>query len=90
MPYISAIIAFFKAIPALRDLMNQLAVWWVERELKNMKKELQDAIYKAARGDQQDLEKYLGSQHPGEPSGEPGSRIVDKLPGVPDAPAKRD
>jgi len=84
MQYITAIIAFFKAIPAFKDLIDQLAVWWIELQIKTMKKELQDAIYKASRGDQQDLEKFIGSEHAGEPSGEPGSRIVDKLPGVSD------
>jgi len=82
MSVFSAILAVIKAIPALKSWWDEFAAWYVAHEIASMKKELSEAIYAASKGDQRNLEKFIGSPRAGLPSGEHGSEIVDSLPGV--------
>jgi len=89
MTVITAIIALLKAIPALKELWDEIAVAWLEWSIRTMKKELQDAVLKAvAEHNQIPLERFIGSPRAGLPSGEHGSEIVDHLPGVDNEPGK--
>lgn len=84
MGIVSLITAILKAIPALKDLFDQFVAEYTRREIANMKAEYQKAIEKAINDRNQiDLEKALGSQFAGLPSGNAGAKIVDSLPGVP-------
>lgn len=84
MTVVGLILAALKAIPALKDLFDEIASAWVAYSIASMKKELADAIVKATKEhDQRDLEKYIGSPRAGLPSGDKGAEIVDELPGVP-------
>ena len=82
------VLAIIKAVPAIKDLFDQFAAWYVQHEITSMKKELSNAILQASQGDQRNLETYLGSSRMGLPSGEPGSVIIPSLPGVPNSNKK--
>lgn len=77
------ILGVLKAIPPLKDLFDRFLVFYAERQIANMKKENVEAIRKAMdEQDQREIEKAMGSSKAGEPTGVPGSRIVDSVHGV--------
>ena len=88
MSVLSIILAALKAIPALKSWWDELVAAYVAHEIANMKAELSKGVYEASKGDQRNLEKYIGSPRAGEESGLPGSHIVDELPGVPKSEPK--
>lgn len=80
--FFAGLVAFFKAIPALKDIFDKFIAFYIQRELENIKKENSDAIRRAVNEkDQRDIEKMLGSKHEGQPTGL--GEIVDSLPNVP-------
>lgn len=80
--FFAGLVAFFKAIPALKDILDRFIAFYVQRELENFKKENAEAIRKAIHEkDQRDIEKALGSKLKGQPTGL--GEIVDSLPNVP-------
>lgn len=81
---IAGIIAIAKAIPALRDILNQLSAAWMAMEYANLRQEQRDAIKKAiGEHDQRDLEKSIGNPKAGMPSGDDGAVVLPgKPPGV--------
>ncbi len=79
--FISLLIAIFKAIPALQKLFESLMALYVQRQIDQMDKELLNAIARALKEkDQRDIEKAIGSPRAGEPSGTPGTVIIDHPP----------
>jgi len=86
MTVFGAILALLKAIPALKSWWDEFTAWYVANQIASMKKELSEAIYAASKGDQRNLEKFIGSPRAGLPSGENGSVIVPSLPNVPKLP----
>ena len=80
----SAILAILNLVPQLAKWFEGFVSWYVDRQINSMDQENRDAIRKAVfEHDQRDLESATGSQHPGEPSGIPGTVLRDTLPGVP-------
>jgi hypothetical protein len=87
MAIIPLLTAIFKTFPILKDLFDRFVAQYTQNQIANMKAEYQSAIKKAILDhDQIDLEKSLGSQFAGLPSGNAGSHVVDHVIGVPDAP----
>jgi hypothetical protein len=83
MEIISLLLALFRAIPILDKWFQTLMVEWFNRSVDKMQTENLAAIKKALSDyDQRELEKAIGNPNAGEPSGNPGSTIVDELPGV--------
>jgi len=78
---ISAILALAKAIPIINQWIEELTTAYAVSKMAALKKENLDAIRKAINErDQRDLEKAVGNHHPGEPSGDAGSVIIDEPP----------
>ena len=83
MSVFSIIIAVIKAIPIIKEWFDQLAAYYVEREIANMKTANRESIAKAIKEhDQRDLEKAIGNPNAGEKSNLGGTEIRDSLPGV--------
>lgn len=84
MSFINLLLSIAKAVPIVDKWIEQLSTLYFQTRIAEMKKENRDAIKTALeKQDQRDLERALGSTIAGEPSGTPGSEIIDKLPGVP-------
>jgi hypothetical protein len=80
---LKAIIAIGVVFPLINKWIEELSFMYVTSKIANIKKEYRDALKKAIDlQDQRDLEKAIGSDLAGKPSGVPGSSIVDDLPGV--------
>lgn len=83
MEWFALVSAIIKAVPAVKAIVDRFIVWYVEREIKAMKREHAEAITVAIlKHDQRPLEEIIGSSLAGKPSGIPGTQIVDTLPGV--------
>jgi hypothetical protein len=82
---VAGIVGLIKAIPILDKWFTLVAVYFVNKSIDNMHKDLLDSLRKALlEKDQRDLEKAIGNPNAGEPSGLPGTVIVDAPPaGVP-------
>lgn len=77
------LLALFKIIPVLKGFWDDLVTMYIERQIENLKAENKAAIRKAIdEKDQRDIEKLLGSDHTGMPSGISGTTIVHTLPNV--------
>lgn len=76
-------VAIVKAIPALKDLFDQIVAAYVSSQIQGMKQAHRDGIRKAVQEqDQRDLERAIGNPQAGEHSGLPSTEIRDSLPGV--------
>jgi hypothetical protein len=76
---LSLLKALAVATPALIKLSEAFVAWYIEQRWKSMERGLSDAIRKAIdKHDQRDIEEAIGSPTAGEPSGIPGTIIVDK------------
>lgn len=81
---VSLALAILKAIPAIRDFFEAVALAYYESKLAEMKRENKEAVDKVKyENDQRDIEKILGTERAGKPSGLPGTVIVDAS-GLPD------
>jgi hypothetical protein len=81
---LSLLLAFFKAVPALKSIWDDIVAAYVAQKIATMAQENRDAIAKAISTlDQRPIESELGSITAGKPSGDPGTEIRDTLPGVP-------
>lgn len=77
----AAIVALIKAIPALKDLWDQLVSFYITTEMNNLKQENRNAILQALiQHDQRAVERALNSPSAGKPSGDAGAVIVDNPP----------
>ncbi len=80
---LSLLLAISKAIPVIDKWLEELAAAYVKARVSAMKKETREAIKKALEiDDQRTIEETIGSSSAGQPTGAPGSVIVDSLPGV--------
>lgn len=78
-----AILSLLTTLPWLKQKVDEFIAWYVQIQIDSMKKDIQDGIRKAILDhDQRDLERAIGNSNAGEPSGIPGTSIVDDLPGV--------
>lgn len=79
---LSALIALFKAFPAMKQAWDDLVSMYVQQEVAKMKKENREAIKKALEThDQRPIEELLGNQA-GEHSGLTDSEEREELPDV--------
>jgi hypothetical protein len=83
MTYVLAVLKALAAIPAMKEAFDQFVSWYVRQKIEAMRKEDREAIKEAVlEHDQRRLEHAIGNPNAGEPSGIPGTIIVDDLPGV--------
>lgn len=76
------LIAIARAIPTVRDLLEQFFLWYATTQIEGMKAENRAAVIKMlVEKNQIEVEKLLGYKNAGEPSGI--GDIVTELPGVP-------
>lgn len=81
MSIITAILGLIKVIPIIDGWIQLFVSAYVANQIDTMKKENKDAIRKAIQDhDQRDLEKAIGNQNAGKPSGDAGSTIIDHPP----------
>ena len=79
--FFSGVVAICKAIPILNDLLQEFFAYYAKTQLAAMKEANREGVRKAVyEHDQRELEKTIGSDKAGEPSGH--GDIVDTLPGV--------
>lgn len=82
MTVFSAIVAVIGAIPALEAFFQSLMAFYISSQIDKLKAEHLIAIKQAIEGhDQREIEKLMGSEMAGKPSGI-GS-IVHSIPGLP-------
>lgn len=76
----TTLIQFIEAVPAIKDWVEKLIALYVATRIASMKQENREAIKKALiEHNQIPLEQAIGNPHAGEPSGVPGSVIVDSI-----------
>jgi rRNA-processing protein FCF1 len=81
----ATVIAFIKAIPALKSWFDFMIAEYIKKELETIKKEHREAIaYAINQQDQRPLEAVLKNPKAGKPSGIAGTDIVNDLPRVRD------
>ena len=74
---LAALTAFFKMIPALKNLWDSVVALYIQQEYANMIKQNQTTIKKALEDhDQREIEKLLDPNSAGLPSGLPGSVVI--------------
>jgi flagellar biosynthesis protein FliP len=77
---ISLLISIFTAVPALKQLWDQIIAAYIATQINTIKEEYKAAIRKAIyEHDQRDLEQAMGSAKSGEASGISGAVIVDDI-----------
>ena len=73
-------ISIFKAVPALKQLWDQIIAAYIATQINTFNEETKAAIRKAIyEHDQRDLETVIGSTKSGKASGIPGAVIVDDI-----------
>ena len=83
MTILAAITALLKAIPVVARWFEQLALYYFNSGIDEMKAENLAALRKAIElKDQRDIEKALRSDHAGKPVDLPGSEIRSSIVGV--------
>lgn len=83
MGWVLAILKAIAVIPVLVATFDEFVAWYVESRIAKMKVENREAIKKAIEtNDQRPVENVIGSPSAGEPSGIPGSTIVDQPPSL--------
>jgi UPF0716 family protein affecting phage T7 exclusion len=78
---ISTILALLKAVPIIDSWFQELLSAYITSRISSMKQENKDAIKAAFEGDQREIEKALGDDKAGKPSGDAGASIIDHVPG---------
>lgn len=79
------LLALMVAIPTLKEWFDQLVAEYIRSQIETMKAENREAIREAFEThDQRPIEKVIGSEKAGEPSGLPGTEFRDHLPNMPD------
>lgn len=77
---IALLLSIFKAVPALKQLWDQILAAYIASQINTFNDEIKAAIRKAIHEhDQRDLEQAIGSVKSGEASGIPGAVVVDNL-----------
>jgi hypothetical protein len=77
---VALLLSIFKAVPALKQLWDQLISAYIATQIETIKKEYREAIRKAIyEHDQRDLESAIGSPQSGKISGIPGAVVVDNI-----------
>ena len=84
MAVFSAIAAVFSAVPIFDAWLKSFVAWYASTQYAAFKAEDRAAIEKALDTfNQIGLEQAIGSTISGEHSNDPGTSVVDSLPGVP-------
>lgn len=83
MEIFSLILSALKALPVLDRWFQGLVTAYTNSKLESMKLENFEAIKEALeKNDQRRLEAAIGNPHPGYPSNDSGSVVVDVVPGI--------